>query len=56
MSYRILRAEKLLAHRGKPAERTYHRPQAYTANGPNQVWSWDITYLRAAARGRFYYL
>lgn len=54
--YRILRAEKLLAHRGKPTERTYHRPQAYTATGPNQVWSWDITYLRAAARGRFYYL
>jgi len=54
--YRILRAEKLLAHRGKPAERTYHRPQAYIATGPNQVWSWDITYLRAAARGRFYYL
>jgi putative transposase len=45
--YRILRQERLLAHRGKPAVRTYHRPQPYTATGPNQVWSWDITYLRA---------
>ena len=54
--YRILRHERLLAHRGKSAERRYHRPDAYHATGANQVWSWDITYLRAAVRGRFYYL
>lgn len=54
--YRILRQERLLAHRGKAAERRYHRPKAYRATGANQVWSWDITYLRAAVRGRFYYL
>ena len=42
--YRILRHERLLAHRGKSAERRYHRPAAYRATGPNQVWSWDITY------------
>ena len=24
--------------------------------GANQVWSWDITYLRASVRGTFYYL
>lgn len=54
--YRILRDERLLAHRGKSAERRYHRPDAYRATAANQVWSWDITYLRAAVRGRFYYL
>jgi transposase InsO family protein len=54
--YRILRHERLLAHRGKSAERRHHRPDAYRATEANQVWSWDITYLRAAVRGRFYYL
>jgi putative transposase len=54
--YRVLRQQRLLVHRGKPAERRYHRPDAYRATAANQVWSWDITYLRAAVRGRFYYL
>jgi transposase InsO family protein len=26
------------------------------ADGPGQVWSWDITYLRSPVRGAFYYL
>ncbi len=26
------------------------------AQGPNQVWSWDITYLRSSVKGKFYYL
>jgi hypothetical protein len=26
------------------------------ANGPNQVWSWDITYLRTPVLGTFFYL
>ena len=26
------------------------------ATGPNQVWSWDITYLPSATRGQFYRL
>jgi transposase InsO family protein len=54
--YRVLREEKLLAHRSaaRPAKR--HKPKACVATGPCQVWSWDITYLRAAVRGTFYYL
>ncbi len=54
--YRILRGEKLLHHRGKAAERTNRRPTQHVADGPNQVWSWDISYLRSAVRGLFYYL
>ena len=27
-----------------------------TAVRPNQVWSWDITYLSSSVRGRYYYL
>ena len=54
--YRILREEKLLEHRGKSSTVRHHRPTEYVATGPNQVWSWDITYLRSSIRGRFYYL
>lgn len=28
----------------------------HQATGPNQVWSWDITYLPTVVRGRFMYL
>lgn len=54
--YRILRNEQQLAHRGraKPAE-PRPRPEHH-ATGPNQVWSWDITYLRCRVAGQFYYL
>jgi len=55
--YRILRDEKMAAHRSAsrpPKPRP--RPQEATATGPNQVWSWDITYLPSPVRGQFYYL
>jgi transposase InsO family protein len=54
--YRVLRQEKLLAHRERSRPRQHGRPAQYIATGPNQVWSWDITYLRSALRGQFYYL
>jgi putative transposase len=28
----------------------------HTATGPNQVWSWDITFLPSLIRGKFFYL
>ncbi len=55
--YRILKDEKQVAHRGRaqpPQKRA--RPQPCKATAPNQVWSWDITYLAAAIRGSFYRL
>lgn len=54
--YRVLRQEKLLAHRGRSRPAAHHRPMEYVAKGPNEVWSWDITYLRGPVRGRFLYL
>ena len=27
---------------------------AYLATGPQQVWSWDITYLKSPVRGVFW--
>jgi transposase InsO family protein len=55
--YRILRDDGQAAHRAAsrpPQERP--RPREAVATEPNQVWSWDITYLPSAVRGRFYYL
>lgn len=55
--YRVLHEEELMAHRSpvRPA-RSKSKPRCHTATGPCQVWTWDITYLRAAVRGSFYYL
>lgn len=54
--YRILREEGQLRHResSRPAENRH--PKELSATGPNQVWTWDITYLPGAIRGTFYYL
>jgi putative transposase len=54
--YRILREGKMLVHRGRARARRHSRPTEHTADGPKQVWSWDITYLRSPIRGIFYYL
>lgn len=54
--YRVLRAEGELAHREKSRPATSRKPEEHVATGPCQVWSWDITYLRSALRGCFFYL
>lgn len=54
--YRILREETQLAHRGRAKAPTHRRPEEMQATGPNQLWSWDITYLPTTVRGLFFYL
>jgi putative transposase len=54
--YRIMREEKLLAHRGRAKAPERRGPNSHTATGANQVWSWDITYLMSTIRGRFFFL
>lgn len=49
--YRVLRVEHLLAHRGRVKVPVRRPPRAHIATGPNQVWSWDITYLTTPVRG-----
>jgi len=54
--YRILKAHGLLTRRtnsAPPVKR--HRPPERVATGPNQVWSWDITYLPLTIKGFFVY-
>lgn len=54
--YRILKAEGMNAHRLKAKPRKHVRPPELKASGPNQVWSWDITYLQSQVSGIFFYL
>ena len=54
--YRILKAENLLAHRTNVRPATHHRPEPFEATAPNQVWSWDITFLQTTVTGIFFYL
>lgn len=55
--YRVLRAAGQQHHRGRSQRpRRYAAPTTHAAHGPNQVWSWDITYLPSPVRGKYYYL
>lgn len=55
--YRILHEEKELNHRGRSQEPHKHgKPTSYCATAPNQVWTWDITYLKGPIKGMFFYL
>ncbi len=53
----LSRKEKALAISLYYRWKRMHRPLAtHKAVAPNQVWMWDITYLRGPIRGQFYYL
>lgn len=55
--YRVLKEERQLTHRDATqpaAPRT--KPRALSATGPNQLYSWDITYLPTVVKGLFFYL
>jgi transposase InsO family protein len=55
--YRILREAKQLQHRqaSRPAS-DCRKPKALKATAPNQLYSWDITYLPTSVKGVFFYL
>jgi transposase InsO family protein len=55
--YRVLKAAHQLKHRDKAKPtRAVIKPKALTASGPDQIYSWDITYLPTVVRGVFLYL
>lgn len=54
--YRLLRKRKALAHsRESRNPRRALRPTYIPVTGPNQVWSWDITWLKTDVAGIFLY-
>ena len=55
--YRVLREEEMQNHRGRSQQPgKYAKPTSYVATAPNQVWTWDITYLNGHVKGMFFYL
>ncbi|MEZ4372192.1 MAG: hypothetical protein R3B07_15280 [Polyangiaceae bacterium] len=55
-AYRLLRAYKLQHHRENTRPRRHKKPDELVADAPNQVYCWDITYLKSPISGMFYYL
>jgi len=53
--YRILKEQDMLSHRGRAKPATHKKPEPLIATGPNQVWSWDISYLKSVVQGIFFY-
>ncbi len=52
--YRVLKKEGQLSHRQKAKPtRQVKKPKALTATAPNQLYSWDITYLPTLIKGLF---
>jgi putative transposase len=54
--YRLLNDNQMLAHRGRSRPKNLHRPKALEAAKPNELYSWDITYLLSSLRGQYFYL
>jgi putative transposase len=53
--YRVLKADGQLAHRGRARAPQKREVTTHAANGPNQVWCWDITWLPGPVKGTWYY-
>jgi putative transposase len=55
--YRILKDNDQLNHRGRARPNQHKsKPTSFEAKGPNEVWTWDITYLASVVRGQYFYL
>src|SRR5690606_4865974 len=54
--YRVLKAAGLDAHRSRSKPAARKKPKELVATVPNQIYSWDITYLRSTVAGMFFYL
>ena len=55
--YRVLKAARQLQHRGPERPRQKRsKPRALSASAPNQLFSWDITYLPTLMTGIYFYL
>jgi transposase InsO family protein len=53
--YRILKAENLSRRRGRASVPQRRALITHRADGPNQLWCWDITWMPTTIRGRYFY-
>ncbi len=53
--YRVLKAQNQLTRRGRAKAPKRRILTTHRADGPNQVWCWDITWLPSTVKGRFFY-
>jgi len=54
--YRLLAKENQCRHRSASRVKRNNKPKAVCATKPNQLYSWDITYLPSAVRGLYFFL
>jgi len=54
--YRVLNEEKMHHHRGRSRKPERRTPESHLATSPNQVWTWDITWLGGPVKGLYYRL
>ena len=54
--YRLLRLESMQNHRGRSKRPERKLPESYLATKPNQVWTWDITWVPGPIKGAYYRL
>lgn len=54
--YRVLREENMQHHRGRSKQPKRKLPESYVATAPNQVWTWDMTWMPGPIKGLFYRL
>lgn len=53
--YRVLKEAQQQHHRGRAKKPSKRVVTSHCAIAPNQIWSWDITWLPAEIRGKYYY-
>ena len=53
--YRLLKAAGQAARRGRSQSPRKHVLTTHQADGPNQVWCWDITWMPTTVKGRYFY-
>jgi putative transposase len=54
--YRVLKEVNAQHHRGRSKEPVKRPVSTHVAAAPNEVYTWDITYLNGPIKGRHYYL
>jgi putative transposase len=53
--YRVLKAAGQAARRGRSQSPRKRVLTTHRADGPNQVWCWDITWMPTTVKGRYFY-